>query len=200
MGKKDERIDAYIAKSAEFARPILTYFRELVHATCPEVEETIKWSFPNFTYKGLMCGMAAFKEHCSVGFWKHTLVIGVADANAEYGMGSFGRIKKLSDLPSKKVLTGYIKKAMELNATGAKKAAPPRKPPKPVIVPDDLARALSKSTKARATFEGFSPSHKREYIEWITEAKTEATRDRRLETAIEWMAEGKPRNWKYMNC
>jgi Bacteriocin-protection, YdeI or OmpD-Associated/Domain of unknown function (DU1801) len=200
MAKKDERIDAYIAKSAEFARPILTYLRDLVHATCPDVEETIKWSFPHFTYKGMMCGMAAFKEHCSFGFWKHSLVIGTAVGKGEGGMGSFGPITKLSDLPPKKVLTGYIKKAMELNATGVKKAAPPKKPPKPVVVPDNLARALSKNAQARATFEGFSPSNKREYIDWITEAKTEATRSRRLETAIEWMAEGKPRNWKYMNC
>ncbi len=200
MGKKDDRIDAYIAKSADFAKPILAYFRDLVHANCPDVEETVKWSHPNFVYKGMMCGMASFKEHCAIGFWKHSLVIGERDGKAKDSMGSLGRITKLSDLPSKKVLAGYIKKAMELNETGVKKAAPPKKPPKPVVVPDDLARALSKNAKARATFEGFSPSHKREYIEWITEAKTDATRNRRLETAMEWLAEGKPRNWKYMNC
>jgi hypothetical protein len=160
----------------------------------------MKWSFPHFTYKGMLCAMASFKEHYSFGFWKHLLVI-EDGVQAEGGAGSFGRITKLSDLPSKKILTAYIKKAVKLNEDGVKKPAPSKpKKPKEVVVPDELARALQGSTAARATFEKFSPSHKREYIEWITEAKTEATRTKRLQTAIEWMAEGKPRNWKYMNC
>jgi len=201
MGMRDPRVDAYIAKSADFARPILTHLRELVHATCPEAEETMKWSFPHFMYKGMLCAMASFKEHCSFGFWKGSLIVPKDGADSEEGMGHFGRITRISDLPSKKVLTGYIKTAMKLNEDGIKKPTPP-KPKKlvEVVVPDDLLKALQGNSAARATFEKFSPSHKREYIEWITEAKTEATRTKRLQTAIEWMAEGKARNWKYMNC
>jgi uncharacterized protein YdeI (YjbR/CyaY-like superfamily) len=201
MGKRDKRIDAYIAKAAEFAQPILKHLRELVHEACPEVEETMKWSFPHFQYKGMLCSMAAFKEHCAFGFWKGSLVIGKGEETDEKAMGQMGRITKLKDLPSKKVLSGYIKQAMRLNDEGVKAPARARpKEPRPVTVPDDLAAALSANKVARETFEHFPPSHKREYIDWINEAKTEATRQRRLEQAIDWMAEGKPRNWKYMNC
>jgi uncharacterized protein YdeI (YjbR/CyaY-like superfamily) len=201
MAARDPRIDAYIAKSAEFARPILEHLREVVHAACPDVEETMKWSRPHFEYKGLLCGMSAFKEHCAFGFWKGSLILGEG-GEAEGAMGQFGRITRLSDLPSKKVLSGYIKKAMELNEAGVKPPTPSKpKAPKPEpAVPDDLAAALALHDAARATFDRFSPSHRREYIEWITEAKTPATRSRRLETAVEWLAEGKSRNWKYTNC
>ena len=202
MGTRDARVDDYIAKSAEFARPILTYLRDLVHANCPDVEETMKWSFPHFMYKGMMCSMASFKEHCAFNFWKSALIVEKGGTAVEEAMGQFGRITQLSDLPSKKVLSGYVKEAMKLNEAGVK--APSRMKPKTpkaeLVVPDDLAGALQANQKARATFENFSPSHKREYVEWLTEAKTQATRARRLETAIEWMAEGKSRNWKYMNC
>lgn len=200
MAARDARIDAYIAKSAEFAKPILNHLRDVVHAACPEVEETMKWSFPHFMYKGMLCSMASFKEHCAFGFWKGSLVLG-NNGKAEEAMGSFGRITKLSDLPSKKVLSSYIKAAMKLNDDGVKSPTRTKsKEPKEVVVPDDLASMLQANKKALETFEKFRPSHKREYIEWINEAKTEATRSRRLQTAIEWMAEGKPRNWKYMNC
>ena len=200
MGTRDDRVDAYIAKSADFARPILTHLREVVHAACPEVEETMKWSFPHFMYKGMLCSMAAFKEHCSFGFWKSSLIV-EKGRDDENGMGQFGRITGQSRPPSKKVLSGYIKQAMKLNDAGVKSPTRSKpKTPKDVVVPDDLRIAIQKNKKALATFEKLSPSHKREYIEWITEAKTEATRNRRLGTAIEWMAEGKPRNWKYMNC
>lgn len=203
MGTRDPRVDAYIARSADFAKPILTHLREVVHAACPDVEETIKWSFPNFTYKGMLCSMASFKQHCSFGFWKGALVVGTpgSDGDGERAMGQFGRITALSDLPSKKVLTGYIKEAMRLNEAGVKsptRSKPKAKAKKELPVPDDLTKALGKNKKALATFENFSPSHRREYIEWITEAKAEDTRNRRLATAVEWMAEGKPRNWKYM--
>jgi len=201
MATRDPRIDAYIAKSADFAKPILTHIRSLVHEACPDVEETMKWSFPHFQYKGMLCSMASFKEHCAFGFWKSSLVVENSNGETEPSAGNFGRITKLSDLPSKKILIGYIKKAMKLNDEGVKPPARAKpKTPKAVIVPDDLKRALQANTQAQATFEEFSPSHQREYIAWLTEAKTEATRARRLETAIEWMAEGKPRNWKYMNC
>jgi uncharacterized protein YdeI (YjbR/CyaY-like superfamily) len=201
MGTQDPRIDAYIGKSAAFARPILAHLRKVVHAACPDVEETMKWSFPHFMYKGMLCSMASFKEHCAFGFWKSSLLVKSAGGEAEKAMGQFGRITKLSDLPSQTVLAGYIKEAMKLNDDGVKvpKSSKP-KASREVVVPDDLADALARNKAARATFEGFSPSNKREYVDWITEAKTEATRLRRIETALEWMAEGKPRNWKYMNC
>ena len=201
MGTRDDRVDAYIAKSAEFARPILTRLRDVVHAACPEVEETMKWSFPHFMYKGILCSMAAFKQHCSFGLWKSSLIIEGGSDDVAKGMGQFGRITDVSDLPSKRILSGYIKEAMKLNDAGVKSPTRSKpKAPREVVVPDDLSIALQKNKKALAAFEKFPPSHKREYIEWITEAKTDATRSRRLETAIEWMAEGKPRNWKYMNC
>jgi uncharacterized protein YdeI (YjbR/CyaY-like superfamily) len=201
MGKRDARVDAYIAKAADFARPILEHLRTVVHEACPDVEETMKWSFPHFDYKGMMCSMAAFKEHCAFGFWKDELVLGDGAAGKD-AMGQFGRITTIKDLPSKKVLTGYIKKAIKLNDDGVKapRTTKPKAPKPAPVAPNDLAAALRGNAQAAATFEGFSPSHKREYIEWITEAKTEATRLRRIEQAVAWMAEGKPRNWKYMNC
>jgi uncharacterized protein YdeI (YjbR/CyaY-like superfamily) len=201
MGTQDLRVDAYIAKSAEFAKPILTHLRAIVHAACPAVEETMKWSFPHFQYKGMLCSMASFKEHCAFGFWKSSLVMEEGEKAGDSAAGDFGRLTKVADLPSNKVLTGYIKKAMKLNDDGVKPPAQPKpKAPKEVVVPDVLANALQANAKAKATFDGFSPSQKREYIAWINEAKSEATRTRRLEQAVEWMAEGKPRNWKYMNC
>ena len=195
---RDPRIDAYIAKSADFAKPILTYLREIVHRACPRVEETMKWSAPHFMYEGMLCGMASFKSHCAFGFWKGGLVLDAKGKTRE-AMGHFGRITSLEDLPSKKVLSGYIRKAMALNEKGIPSPTRTKRAPKPeAAVPKDLAAALDKNHKAGATFDDFSPSHRREYVEWITEAKTEATRQRRLETAIGWMAEGKSRNWKYI--
>lgn len=196
MGHRDPRIDAYIDRSAEFARPILTHLREVVHAACPDVEETLKWKSPSFEYKGLLCGMASFKQHCAFGFWKHALVTGETGKAAE-AMGSFGRITSLRDLPPRRVLAGFVKKAMVLNEQGVKAPRAKTVPRGPVVVPDDLQAALKKNAKARATFEGFSPSHRREYVSWIVEAKREETRKRRLATAIEWMAEGKSQSWKY---
>jgi len=197
MPSRDPRIDAYIEKSADFAKPILRHLRDVVHEACPDVEEKMKWSFPHFDYKGMMCSMASFKEHCTFGFWKPELVLG--DAAKEGGMGQFGRITSVEDLPARKVLKGYVKKAMQLNNEGVKpkRAQKPRKARPEVNVPDDLAAALGKNATARATFEGFSPSHRREYVEWIVEAKREETRARRVAKAVEWMAEGKRRNWKY---
>ena len=203
MAKKDPRVDACIAKSAAFAQPILKHIRKLVHFGCPEVEETIKWQFPSFMYKGMLCGMAAFKNHCTFGFWKHELIFGkekLAANGEERGMGQFGRITSLSDLPKDVVLLGYIKEAVRLNDEGIK--APSRAKPKKkaLIVPDYFMKELKKNTKALAVFEGFSYSHKKEYVEWLTEAKTDETRNRRLATTLEWLAQGKSRNWKYMNC
>ena len=197
MGKKDARIDAYIAKSADFAKPILNHLRKLAHTAGPEVEETVKWSFPHFTYKGILFGMGAFKQHCTLGFWKGSLV--AVGKDSEEAMGQFGRITSLKDLPKDKIFVGYVKKAMELNDAGVK--APwrdkPKKKKQPLATPDYFLKAVKKNKKAWAAFEAFSPSKKREYVEWITEAKTDETRDSRLKTAVEWMARGKSRNWKY---
>jgi len=199
MGTRDARIDVYIANAAEFAQPILRHVRELVHAACPDVEETMKWSFPHFMHHGILCSMAAFKEHCAFGFWNGALILGVVGEPATPAMGQFGRIKSLRDLPAKKTITGYIRQAMKLNEAGIKPAArsnPARK--KNLPVPEEMARALEQNRKARETYESFSPSRRREYVEWITEAKSADTRKKRLAKAMEWMAEGKPRNWKYM--
>ena len=199
MGTRDPRIDAYIEKSAAFARPILTRLRAIVHEGCPEVVETVKWSMPSFEYKGLFCGMAAFKQHCTFGFWKHTLIVG-DDAKAKEAMGSFGCLKEMSDVPLKADLLRYIKKAVQLNDDGVKVVKPKHKPKKPAVMHPSFKAALSKKKKALSNFEAFSPSAQREYTEWIAEAKTEATRDRRIAQAVEWLGENKQRNWKYMNC
>jgi uncharacterized protein YdeI (YjbR/CyaY-like superfamily) len=192
----DRRIDAYIAKSPEFARPILTRIREIVHEGCPECEETLKWRAPTFMYKGaILCGMVSFKQHCIFHFWKGTLVVPIADK--EGAGGQFGKLTQVSDLPPKKELLGYIKKAMALNEAGIKEAKRPVKPKPALATPKELTAALKKNKAALATFESFSPSAKREYVEWIVDAKTDATRAKRIEQAVEWIAEGKKRNWKY---
>ena len=199
MATKDPRIDAYIAKSAAFAKPILKHLRKVVHAGCPGVVETIKWSRPHFDHKGVMCGMAAFKEHCAFGFWNADLILERDEQAQESALGSFGCIKSLKDLPNEKTLVGYVRKAAALNEAGIKAQwRVERKKREPLPTPDDLAAALKKNTKARKTFEDFSPSHRREYIEWITEAKREETRKERLAKTMKWLAEGKARNWKYM--
>jgi uncharacterized protein YdeI (YjbR/CyaY-like superfamily) len=199
MGSKDPRIDAYIAKSADFAKPILKHLRKIVHTGCPKVEETLKWSMPHFDYKGVMCGMAAFKQHCVFGFWKESLIFDSGKIAEKTAMGSFGCIKSLADLPSEKTLVGYVKKAAALNDAGIK--APGRTKPKKresLEVPDDFAAALKKNAKAGKTFEDFPPSKRREYLEWVTEAKREETRRERLAASIKWLADGKARHWKYM--
>lgn len=198
MGTRDARIDAYIAKSAPFARPILSHLRKIVHAGCPDVEETLKWSAPTFTYKGMLANMAAFKEHCAFGFWKGVLVKGLPGRGTE-AAGQFGRITSIADLPPEKTLIALVQQAAALNDAGVKtpKQRKPERPRAPLRTPPDLLAALRKSRAAQKTFEAFSPSHRREYVEWITEAKGEDTRRRRIETAITWMAEGKSRNWRY---
>jgi uncharacterized protein YdeI (YjbR/CyaY-like superfamily) len=197
MGKRDPEVDAYIRNAPEFAKPILAHIRSVVHEACPAVVEGTKWSVPHFDYHGIMCGMAAFKQHCTFGFWKSGLVLGADAKPQDSGAGQFGRLRKVSDLPSKKILTGYIHKAMKLNEKGTRVERPKKSKKPEVEVPAYMRTALGRNTKAKTAFDAFSPSHRREYVEWITEAKTEATRDKRLEQAIEWIAEGKSRNWKY---
>jgi uncharacterized protein YdeI (YjbR/CyaY-like superfamily) len=194
MGTKDPRVDAYIAKAPEFARPILTTLRTTVHATCPETEEEIKWGHPHFAYKGMMCGMAAFKQYAAFIFWKHKLVFG---GDEKRWSGALSKMTTKADLPSKSVLAGYITKAMALNDAGVKIERERREPKAPLRVPADLASALKKNAKAKTVFTEFPPSKKRDYVEWITAAKTGDTRTRRLTQAVEWIAEGKSRNWKY---
>ena len=200
MGTRDPRVDAYVAKSASFARPILCHLREVIHSASPVIEETMKWSFPHFMHHGIVCSMAAFKEHCAFGFWKQDLVLGGRPTAGKDAMGQFGRIRSLADLPSRKVLAGYVRRAVRLNEQGVKvsrkpvsKRATPRMPP-------DLKAALAEHPAAAANFERFSPSQRREYVEWIIEAKREDTRARRLATAAAWIAEGKPRHWKYRSA
>lgn len=202
MPHKDPRVDAYIAKSADFARPILNHLRRIVHAAWPEMEETMKWNCPHFIYKGIVCNMAAFKQHCTFGFWKSSLIFdkGKKSADTE-AMGQFGRLTAVSDLPGARTLADYVRKAARLNADGIK--LPPRSRAArraELAVPADLTAALKRNGKARRAFEDFSYSHKKEYVEWITEAKREETRQRRLATAIQWLAGGKSRHWKYASC
>ena len=199
MPQRDPRVDAYIENAADFAKPILKRFRATVHKACPDVEESIKWSMAAFSHRGLVCGMAAFKAHCAFMFWKYKLLFGDDAPFAGQGMGQFGKITSVKDMPSEKQLIAYIKKAVELNEAGIKVARPPARK-RALTVPTDLSAALKKNKRALAAFEAFSPSHKREYVEWITEAKREETRNKRIAQAIEWMAEGKARNWKYENC
>jgi uncharacterized protein YdeI (YjbR/CyaY-like superfamily) len=199
MGTKDPRIDTYIANSTDFAKPILDHIRKLVHATCPDVEETLKWRSPHFMYKGILCGMASFKNHCAFGFWKGAMILGKHGRKTEEAMGQFGRITNVSDLPKDEVLVHYIKEAIKLNDTGAKLPAKSKsKERKELNIPDYFTAALRKNKGAWTTFESFSHSNKKEYVEWMTEAKSEETRKKRLEIAIEWISQGKVRNWKYI--
>lgn len=200
MSHHDARLDAYVAKSAAFAQPILEHLRSVIHATCPEVEEGMKWSMPFFSYKGApMCMMAAFKQHCGFGFWLSAAVFAEA---IEDGMGQFGKLTSVQELPSKRQLSAYIRKAMALNEAGVKLARPKAAAKPAPAIPNDLAALLAqkKHAAARKTYADFSHAAQREYIDWIAEAKTDATRQKRVATSLEWLAEGKQRNWKYQKC
>jgi uncharacterized protein YdeI (YjbR/CyaY-like superfamily) len=197
--KSDPRIDAYIARQADFAKPILEHLRATVQAVCPDCEETLKWGMPYFIYRGeMLAGMAAFKAHATFGFWRGSLVVGAGEEPMS-GMGQFGRLTSIEDLPPREELEALVRKAMRLTEEGVK---PPRNKQEkaPLTVPQDLRAALDGNPAAAATFDGFSPSAQREYVEWVTEAKRDETRTKRLVQAVEWMAEGKRRHWKYENC
>jgi Bacteriocin-protection, YdeI or OmpD-Associated/Domain of unknown function (DU1801) len=198
MATLDPRIDAYLATVPEFALPILTRLREDVHAACPAVVETIKWSRPHFMLDSkLLCGMSAFKAHCSFGFWERE----GASGGQGGAMGDFGRIETLADLPSRAELRQQIKAHAALLLAGAPRAAKPNRPPKPKLeMPDDFAAALAKVQTAMRTYDAFAPSKQRDYLEWVLEAKREDTRAKRIAQAVEWLAEGKSRNWKYESC
>lgn len=205
----DPKIDAYIDKAQPFARPILTHLRKLMHKACPDVQETVKWSHPFFVYRGtIMAHMAAFKEHCAFGFWGEEIaaVLGEAGAVQNGAMGTLGRITSVKDLPAEKVMLGWVREAAAFIDSGQhtspiaarrKVVKAPKPAPK---APPEFAAALKKNKKAAAAFEAFSPSCKREYVDWIADAKREETRDKRIAQAVEWIAAGKQRNWKYQNC
>ncbi len=199
MEEYDVRTDSYIASAEDFARPVLTHLRQVVHGACPGIRETIKWGFPHFDYKGTVCSFAAFRQHCSLTFAKASLLKdedGVLERVGRTAMGQFGQIKSLSDLPSDEILTRYILEAAELNERNVKVPRP--KPVKKTLkIPDYFIDALKEVPESLETFNGFPYSHQKEYVEWVTEAKTEATREKRLATAVEWLAEGKTRMWKY---
>ncbi|QNK00610.1 YdeI/OmpD-associated family protein [Dyella telluris] len=198
---RDHRVGSYINDAPPFAQPILEHLRDLVHEVCPEVEEDIKWSMPFFNYKGTpICSMAAFKQHCAFGFWRYKDLVG---GKQDDGMGQFGKLTSLKDLPPGETLAALIRKAMTLNETGvrtrrARAAAKPAPKPAPIL-PEDLATllAMEQHAAARKTYESFTPGAQREYVSWITEAKADATRQRRIASTLEWLAQGKRRNWKY---
>jgi len=201
MGQYNERVDAYIAKSADFAKPILIHIRELVHRAAPELTEIIKWGFPFFDYKGPVCQMAAFKQHCAFGFWKEKMLSdprGYLKVDGEESSaGSFGQIVSLSDLPPDEVLIDFIHQAIAINEKGLKVEKKPAAPKAELSMPPEFEKMLIGNSVAIGHYENFSPSKKREYLEWFAEAKSEATREKRMEQALEWIAEGKSRHWKY---
>jgi len=200
MEKYNPLVDEYIEKSADFAKPILNYIREIVHEFSPAAEETIKWKFPTFMYKDkILCSMVSFKQYCSMGFWLHGEMLTIKNLETDVektNMFSLGKITKLEDLPTKPQLKKIILEAMELTDMGVtlKKATPSKTE---IAIPDYFQKALNENKKALDIFEKASPSFRKEYINWIIDAKTEATRNKRMEQAIEWISEGKGRNWKY---
>ena len=200
MGTKSPAVDDYIAKSADFARPILKKLRTLFHKSTSNIIETMKWNFPHFEYQGIVGSMAAFKHHVSFGFWKAGLMSDPEGLLKGVGNNSMAgmRVTRLDELPADGTLLAYIREAVRLNEEGVKIPVRKKKAVRPVTVPADLLAALKKNKQAKTTFDNFSPSHQREYVEWITEAKQEATRQKRLATTLQWLAEGNPRNWKYV--
>jgi len=197
---RDPRIDSYIARQADFARPILEHLRSAVHGACPEAEETLKWSMPHFLYKGqMLAGMAAFKAHATFGFWRAKEVVGETGAERD-AMGQFGRLASVADLPPDDVLRDLIRQAMARIDAGTRPARPKAAPKPELETPPELEAALSANRAARAAFDGFPPSGRREYVEWVVDAKRPETRAKRIAQAVEWMAQGKRRNWKYETC
>lgn len=201
MANYTKEVDAYLAKMADFAKPILTHLREIIHTTCPEVEESIKWGTPHYSYKGdHLCMMAGFKQHCSFSLYKAELMKDPEIQDSVKTGKKFGymdKVKAMSELPSKKVLVAYLKEAMELNASGAKKSKPVKeKPAVDVVAPKEFLEALKRNTQANAIFESKSPSFRKNYIIWMADAKTDETRRKRVEQSLEWIAEGKDRFWQ----
>jgi uncharacterized protein YdeI (YjbR/CyaY-like superfamily) len=199
----DKRLDQYIAKAQPFAQPIMEHLRELVHQAVPDVQETIKWGMPAFEYKGPLCSMASFKAYIHFMFWKGTLLrdrskhLSQTESNATDPTTGFLQIRSLDGLPPDKAILDILRQAAKLNDDGIAVPKAPKKDPSELVVPEDLSKALKANKNAAKHFENFSYSKRKEYVEWITSAKTDKTRESRLATAVEWIAEGKSRNWKY---
>jgi len=200
--KTSKEVDEYIDRSQAFAKPILQHLRTWVHTACPTVEETIKWGFPHFIYKGILCSMAAFKQHCAFTFWKGAVMKDPDDIltlENKTSMGSLGRLASVADLPDEKILLKYIHEAVALNDQEIKRMPSAKAgKSKAVDLPEDFANALSKNSEAAKIFSAFSYSSQKDYVEWIEQAKTQATRAKRLQTAVEWISEGKRHNWRYI--
>lgn len=199
MATKDPRVDDYISEAPAFSRPILTHLRKLIHQGSSEITETIKWGSPFFEYKGLLCGFAAFKAHCSLFFWRD---IDLGDtfkkqADPKTGTGRVEKVTSLADLPKDQVLVACVRSAVEQRDAPRAKKKQVREPVKEVAPPADLKKALAPNDKAAAAFKALAPSHRREYISWVIEAKRPETRAKRIETAVAWLGEGKRLNWKY---
>lgn len=201
MPQRHSSVDGYIAAAAPFAQPILARLRAMVHAACPGVDEAIKWGAPSFTWRGtILCSMAAFQRHVAFGFWQGERVLGGAGEDARGGrgaaMGQFGRITRLEELPTQALMDAYLARAMALVEEGS--ARSPARAPRPALeMPADFAAAIRAVPAAQAAFDGFAPGQRRDYIEWIVEARRADTRARRIAQAVEWIAEGRPRHWKY---
>jgi uncharacterized protein YdeI (YjbR/CyaY-like superfamily) len=202
----DPRVDAYIEKAAPFARPVLKHIRKLMHQACPQVNESVKWGMPFFIQQGvILANMAAFKQHCAFGFWGSEMkkLLAADGLESSQAMGSLGRIAGMQDLPPDRTLLTYMSRAAGMVESGERKKSidrPKKTAKRPVRIPAELTAALKKNKLAAKAFEGFSPSCRREYADWITEAKRPETREKRLAQAITWMAQGKTRYWKYANC
>jgi len=197
MATRDRRVDAYIAKSADFARPILIHLRGVVRSACPDAEETIRWGMPHFLHHGLLCRMAAFKQHCAFGFWRRAQLVRGSAREAQ-ALGQFGRITRISDLPSRRTLLALVRRAARLNEAGPGTTPATKRPPRPAPrTPPDLRAALAGNARARATFAALPPSGRREYVDWLLDAKRAETRARRLQQTVVWLAAGKARNWRY---
>jgi|SRR6185437_933921 len=201
MKEENPKFEAYIAKCADFAKPVFNHLRRLIHENCPEVEEIIKWGIPHFDYKGqMLCIFAAYKNHCSFTFWKAELMSDPRlkkNAESKQTDGYMGKIASLDELPPDQELVAYIKEAMVLNENGVKLIKPKAEKTTIITVPDYFSEKLAANPLAKETFESKSPSFRKDYLIWITDAKTEATRQKRMEEALEWIAEGKSRFWKY---
>lgn len=198
---KNKKVDEYISQAHDFAKPILNHLRKLIHIACPQAEESIKWGHPHFEYKGLLCNMAAFNKHCAFGFWKAALMkdANLLQENNADAMGHSGKIKSLSDLPKDRIIVARVKEAVLLNEKGI--TLPVRKPSDKkheISVPLLLQKELIKNKMASDAFNNLSSYHKKEYIDWIDEVKTEKTKLMRIATTIKWLTEGKTKNWKYL--
>lgn len=197
--KIDPRIDAYIARAAPFAQPILKHVRDRVHAAAPQAEETLKWSHPTFTVEGkILLGMAAFKAHAIINFWRGQELRG--DDASRDAMGQFGKLTAVDELPADEEFDSLIREAVQLTKTAPAPRKTKHEPKPPPEMHPEFAKALAANPKSKAALDGFPPSAQRDYLEWISEAKQDATRQKRIDTAIEWLAEGKRRHWKYQNC